>query len=142
MKIQKTFAPSEQKIHRDWHFIDANAQVLGRLAVKISNILAGKNKAEFTPNALINDKVVVTNADKIRVTGKKAKAKTYNWHTGYPKGLRSVVYEKKFEKDPRKILRLAIRGMLPKNKLQDKRMKSLFVYVGSEHPHKAQVKSA
>jgi large subunit ribosomal protein L13 len=140
MQRTKTHTPKQDEIVQKWHVIDAENQILGRLAVKVTNILMGKNKAQFTPNLKVNDKVIITNVEKVRVTGKKQTGKIYQWHTMYPKGLRSITYANAFEKDPVKTFVRAVKGMLPKNKLQKFRITDLYVYKGAEHPHKAQVK--
>lgn len=136
--MQKTYAPNNKQIKKEWHFIDADNKVLGRLASDIAVLLMGKNKPQYAPNAEIGDKVVVTNASKIAVTGKKLHDKTYYHHTGYPKGLRSITLEKLLEKKPTEVLRKAVEGMLPKNRLRKVRMSNLYIYEGIEHPHKAQ----
>lgn len=135
----KSYMPSKADITRNWHFIDAEGQILGKLATKAANILMGKTKAIFTPNTDTGDKVVVTNAAKIAVTGNKLTDKRYYWHTGYPKGIRSKTLGEKLEGDPKKVIEAAVRGMLPKNRLRAKRMINLYVYSGAEHPHTAQL---
>jgi large subunit ribosomal protein L13 len=140
--INKTTMPQKNTVQHTWHFIDAQDQTLGRLAARVAKILTGKHKAIFTPNINVGDKVVITNADKFVVTGKKMKDKTYIWYTGFPKGLRSQRLEERLEKNPTKILEGAIKGMLPNNKLRNVRMKNLFIYTGSEHPHKVQGKTS
>ena len=122
-----------------WHLIDANDQILGDVATKISNILIGKNKPEFTPNQNWGDKVVVINAEKIKVTGKKMVDKKYIHYTGYPGGLRSENLESLLSRRPTEVLRKAVSGMLPKNKLRKTRLASLHIYTGEEHPHQAQL---
>ncbi|GIW69492.1 MAG: 50S ribosomal protein L13 [Patescibacteria group bacterium] len=130
---------SAKKINdRKWYFFDASNKVLGMLASEIAKVLIGKNTPMFSPNQNTGGVVVVTNVEKIALTGNKMKKKTYIHHTGYPKGLRVQKMEKVFEKDPRQILIRAVEGMLPKNKLRKERMSNLHVYVGPEHPHKAQ----
>ncbi len=130
---------STKKItNRKWYFYDASNKVLGKLAADIAKVLIGKNTPSFSPNQNTGGVVVVTNAEKIVLTGNKMKSKTYTHHTGYPKGLRVEKIQKVFEKDPRQILIRAVEGMLPKNKLRKERMSNLHVYVGPEHPHKAQ----
>ena len=137
--MKKTsFVPSMKDIKREWHFIDAKDEVLGKISTKIAKLLIGKNKATYTPNENTGDKVVVTNADKIRFTGKKLKDKTYFHHTGYPKGLRSEKLESLFERRPTEVLIRSVRGMLPKNRLRNLMMKNFYVYVGEENPHSAQ----
>lgn len=138
MNKNKTFAPNAEKIKKEWHFVDATDKVLGRFASEIAKILIGKNKATYTPNANLGDKVVITNAEKIQVSGKKMTDKIYYHHTGFPGGLRSESLKHLKERKPEQILKRAILGMLPKNKLRAERIKNLYVYKGSEHPHKAQ----
>ncbi|MBW6442073.1 50S ribosomal protein L13 [Patescibacteria group bacterium] len=122
-----------------WHLIDANGQILGDIATKVSIILIGKNKPEFTPNQNWGDKVVVINAEKIKVTGKKMTDKKYIHYTGYPGGLRSESLESLLTRRPTEVLRKAVSGMLPKNKLRKTRMANLYIYTGEEHPHQAQL---
>ena len=129
-----------KEIQPQWHFIDASDQILGRVSVKIAKLLMGKNKAIFTPNEIVGDKVVVTNAEKIRFTGQKLKDKVYIHHTGFPKGLRSENLENLFARRPTEVLRKSVKGMLPKNRLRDKIMKNFYIYTGSEHPHQAHQK--
>jgi len=136
----KTTSFNPKKVNVNWHLIDAEGQVLGRIASKVAQILNGKNKVEFTPNQVISDKVVVINASKIRVTGSKAQDKIYYTHSNYPGGLKSQSYEKRMEKNPSKVLSDAVRGMLPINRLRDKRILNLYVYEGENHPHKGQIK--
>lgn len=136
--INKTYAPNATLIEKKWHFIDAKDKVLGRLATEIASKLMGKHKVVFAPNAEVGDKVVVINAKDIAVTGRKMKDKVYNHYTGFPGGLRSETLEKMMARKPTEALRLAVSGMLPKNKLRKIWMASLFLYEGPEHPHKAQ----
>jgi large subunit ribosomal protein L13 len=121
-----------------WHFMDANGKILGKFASDVSKILIGKHKAEYSPNVNTGDKVVVLNAKKIAVTGRKLDNKIYHRHTGYPSGVRSENLRDLLERRPTAAVRRAIRGMLPKNKLLKVRMRNLYIYEGSEHPHKAQ----
>jgi len=138
MNKNKTFAPNANKITKEWHFLDATDKVLGRFASDVAKILIGKNKAEYTPNANLGDKVVITNASKILVTGNKMKDKKYIHHTGFPGGLREESLESLIERKPEEVLKKAIVGMLPKNKLRNERVKNLYIYKGAEQPHKAQ----
>ena len=138
--MTKTTAVKLESLKTNWHFIDAEGQILGKLAVRVARILMGKNKAIFSSNANVGDKVVITNAEKIAVTGKKMTDKRYIWYTGFPGGLRSQSLAEKLEKNPTSVIESAIKGMLPKNRLQRVRMSNLYVYKGSEHPHSAQVK--
>lgn len=134
----KTISAKATEINRDWYMIDASDKVLGRLATEVARRLRGKHKAEFTPHVDTGDYIIVTNAEKIRVTGNKFKDKTYYTHSGYPGGLKSMSFEKLQEKNPTRIIELAIKGMLPKNTLGREMYRKLKVYAGSEHPHEAQ----
>ncbi len=132
----KTYWPKE--IHRDWWLINAEGKVLGRLATKIALLLMGKRKPDYSPHIDGGDFVVVINADKIVLTGKKWKEKLYYRHSGYPGGLKVMTAGQMKEKHPEEIIRLAVKRMLPKNKLGRRMLKRLKVYAGSSHPHKAQ----
>ena len=134
----KTFMPKSGEIERNWQVVDAEGKILGRLATEIANTLRGKNKPNFTPHMDTGDFVVVINAGKISLTGKKLTDKVYYHHTGYPGGIRSITAEKLLEKKPEQLLIEAVKGMLPKNKLQSVFMKKLKVYAGADHPHSAQ----
>lgn len=138
---KKTTAVKAHEITSNWHFIDANGKVLGKLATQVSKILMGKNKATFSSHINVGDKVVITNAEKVRVTGKKMEDKKYIWYTGYPGGLRTQKLWEKFEKNPKSVIEDAVKGMLPKNRLQQERLNNLYVYVGETHPHTAQQKT-
>ncbi len=134
----KTYMPKAGDIDRKWYLFDAEGQVLGRLATEIAVILRGKNKAEYTPHMDMGDYVIVVNADKVVLTGKKETQKVYRRHTGYPGGLREVPYERMMEKHPERVLEKAVRGMLPKNTLGRAMFRKLKVYAGPEHKHQAQ----
>ncbi|RME02418.1 MAG: 50S ribosomal protein L13 [Planctomycetota bacterium] len=137
----KTWMPKIKKGEnppRNWYLIDADGLVLGRLASQISKILQGKHKPTYTPHIDCGDFVVVVNADKVVLTGKKALQKKYYYHTGYMRGLREVSFEEMKRRHPTEILRTAVRRMLPKNRLGRKMLKKLKIYTGSEHPHGAQ----
>ncbi len=123
---------------RKWYVVDAQGQVLGRLASQIARVIRGKHKAVFTPNMDTGDFVVVLNADKIRVTGKRETQKEYFSHSGYPGGVRIRSYSELIEKNPALVIQKAVRGMLPKTRLGKKLIKKLKVYAGTEHPHTAQ----
>ncbi|MCK4810225.1 MAG: 50S ribosomal protein L13 [Candidatus Omnitrophica bacterium] len=125
-------------VERKWVLIDAKNEVLGRLAVRIATILQGKNKAVYTPNFLCGDHVVVINAGHIRVTGNKLKAKLYDTYSGYPSGRKEMTLDELIRKNPVKSLHLAVKGMLPKNVLAKKMLRSLKIYPQGEHPHIAQ----
>jgi len=122
-----------------WRLIDAEGQILGRLATKIADALRGKDKATYTPQTDVGDYVVVINAEKIALTGNKMEDKIYDWHTGWMGGYKTATVKEMLAKHPTKIVELAVKRMLPKNKLNRQIFKKLKVYVGSEHPHKAQL---
>ena len=134
----ETYIPKLNEIKQKWLVVDADGQILGRLASEVASILRGKNKPIFTPHMDVGDHVIIINAGRIRVTGKKAKTKKYYRHTGYPGGLRSDSYSDLIKSNPAKILEKAIWGMLPHNKLGKKIYKKLKIYAGKEHPHEAQ----
>ena len=134
----KTVSVSKEDAEKSWYLVDAEDQVVGRIATQIASILKGKNKPTYTPHADTGDYVVVINAEKIRFTGKKLEQKTYLRHTGYPGGQRSETPTSLLEKKPEAIVEKAVYGMLPKNKLGRIMIKKLFVYAGSNHPHQAQ----
>jgi large subunit ribosomal protein L13 len=134
----KTFMAKNEDMERAWHLIDADGKVLGRLATEIADILRGKNKPIYTPHVDTGDFVVVVNARNIKLTGNKWADKMYHHHTGYPGGIKSISAEKLHEKKPEEIIRLAVKGMLPKNRLGRKIFKKLKVYAGNNHPHSSQ----
>jgi len=134
----ETYIPKLNEINQKWLVVDADGQILGRLASEVASILRGKNKPIFTPHMDVGDHVIIINAGKIRVTGKKAKTKKYYRHTGYPGGLRSDSYADLIKSNPARILEKAIWGMLPHNKLGKKIYKKLKIYAGNVHPHEAQ----
>ncbi len=134
----KTFSIKKENVIRDWWIIDAKDKTLGRLASRIAIILRGKHKPEFTPHIDNGDFVIVINADKVRLTGKKVEQKLYRHHSGYPGGLKEIPLSKKMKKDPEGVIIHAVSGMLPKNKLGRKMIKKLKVYPGENYPHQAQ----
>jgi len=134
----KTISAKGHEVKRDWLIVDASDKVLGRLATEIARRLRGKHKAEYTPHVDTGDYIIVTNAEKVRVTGRKFKDKMYHHHTGYIGGIKSVSFEKMQAKNPVRIIELAIKGMLPKNPLGREMYRKLKVYAGNEHPHTAQ----
>lgn len=134
----KTYSIKQKDIKREWYLIDASGKVLGRLASRVASILKGKHKPTYSPHLDVGDHVIIINADKIKVTGKKFHQKEYYHHTGYPGGLRSVSFGKIFQEKPERILYHAIWGMLPHNRLGRKMIKKLRIYAGAEHPHQAQ----
>jgi large subunit ribosomal protein L13 len=121
-----------------WFVIDATDQVLGRVATKAATILTGKHRPQYAPFLLTGDHVIIVNAEKIKLTGEKLDKKVYRWHTLYPGGLREVAARKVFEAKPEKLIREAVLGMLPKNKLRKRMVKRLKIYVADQHPHAAQ----
>lgn len=134
----KTFTAKPAEVRRDWFVVDAEGKTLGRLATEIARRLRGKHKAEYTPHVDTGDYIVVINAEKVRVTGKKATDKNYYRHTGYPGGLRTMSFEKLIDHAPERVLEIAVKGMLPKGPLGRAMHKKMKVYAGSEHPHAAQ----
>ena len=134
----KTQSVNKERASHDWYLVDADSKTLGRLSTQIANRLRGKHKPEFTPHVDTGDYIVVINADKIRVTGKKETDKIYYHHTGFPGGIKSISLGKMREKSPEKILENAVKGMMPKNKLGRAMLLKLKVYAGASHPHDAQ----
>ena len=134
----KTTALRSQDIEQKWYLIDCSNQTLGRLSVRVANILRGKTKPEYTPNADVGDFVVLINAKNIKVTGSKNENKIYYSHSGYPGGIKKINFIDLLEKDPEKVLRNSVKGMLPKNKLNRQIIKKLKIYSDEVHPHEAQ----
>src|SRR4029078_4953149 len=134
----KTYQANAQNRERDWYVVDAEGKTLGRLATQIADVLRGKRKPEYTPHVDTGDFVVVVNAEKIHVTGNKRAAKRYYRHSGYPGGLRSRTFEEMQARRPEEIIRLAVKGMMPRNRLARKQLTKLKIYAGPEHPHAAQ----
>ena len=134
----RTFSPKPTDVQRQWHVIDARDIVLGRLASQTANLLRGKHKAIFAPHVDTGDFVIIINAEKVHLSGNKREDKLAYRHSGYPGGLRSVKYGDLIDKDPRKAIEKAVRGMLPKNSLGRQQLSKLKVYRGAEHPHAAQ----
>ena len=134
----KTFSAKPLEVERKWYVIDADGQTLGRLAVVCANILRGKNKPQYTPNVDTGDFVVVINAAKIQVSGKKEKDKLYSSHSGYPGGFKEISFKALMEKDPTRAIEKAVKGMLPHNTLGAQQFTKLKVYADANHPHEAQ----
>ena len=134
----KTFSAKPQNVEHNWLLVDAEGQTLGRMATEIATRLRGKHKPEYTPHVDTGDFIVVVNAEKVRVTGKKAKDKMYYSHSGYPGGLKTFSFEKLIDRSPERVLKLAVKGMLPRTPLGRAMFKKLKVYAGTEHPHAAQ----
>ncbi len=134
----KTLSTKPAEVTRDWYVVDAEGKTLGRLATEIARRLRGKHKPEYTPHVDTGDYIVVVNAEKVHVTGKKAQDKMYYRHTGYPGGLRSMSFEKMVDHAPERTIEFAVKGMLPKGPLGRAMYSKLKVYAGAEHPHQAQ----
>lgn len=134
----KTFSAKPKEVQRDWYLVDASGKTLGRLASEIARRLRGKHKTIYTPHVDTGDYIVVVNAGKIRVTGRKLIQKRYYRHTGYPGGIKSLTLEQLLEKAPERAIESAVRGMLPKNPLGRTMFRKLKIYAGTEHPHTAQ----
>jgi large subunit ribosomal protein L13 len=133
-----TYMPSEQTIDRKWYVVDATGCTLGRLASEVAKVLRGKNKPIFTPHADTGDYVIIVNADKVTVTGRKLDQKIYYHHSEYVGGMKETTLRDKLAKAPTEVVELAVKGMLPKGPLGRKMYKKLFVYAGDQHPHAAQ----
>jgi large subunit ribosomal protein L13 len=136
--MKTTKVAKKEEVTRDWYLVDADSKVLGRMATEIANILRGKNKPIYTPSVDTGDFVIVVNAEKIALTGKKMADKVYYSHSGFPGGLKEITAGKLIEKKPEELIRKAVKGMLPKNKLARHMLKKLKIYAGAEHPHEAQ----
>ncbi|RKZ33870.1 50S ribosomal protein L13 [bacterium] len=134
----KTYIPKVDSLQKRWYVVDASGKTLGRLATQIAKIIRGKNKPIYTPHLDTGDYVIVVNAEKVALTGRKWDKKEYRWYTGYPGGLKSLTYRQLLARHPERIIEHAVRGMLPKNRLGRKLARHLFVYTGKKHPHQAQ----
>jgi large subunit ribosomal protein L13 len=134
----KTYTAKPGEITREWYLVDAEGQTLGRLATRIADTLRGKNKPQYTPHVDTGDFVIVVNAEKVAVTGQKLDQKRYYRHSGYPGGLRSRSLREQLERRPTEVIRTAVKGMLPKNRLAARQLTKLKIYAGPEHPHEAQ----
>ncbi len=137
----KTYSTKAADIKREWHIFDASDKVLGKLSTQVASLLMGKHKPIFCRNMDVGDFVVVINAEKVRVTGNKAKQKLYYRHSGYPGGLKSVSFEKMIQTHPTRVIEHAVKGMLPHNRLEAKMMKRLRVHAGDAHPYQGQIKT-
>lgn len=135
----KTYSPKEKEIQREWHVIDADGVILGEVATKAAVLLRGKHKPMWAPHMDVGDYVIIVNAAKVAVTGKKRSEKIYYRHSGYPGGLKSPTFEDEMTKDPRRVVEHAVKGMLPKNALGRAMYGKLRVYAGAEHPHRGQL---
>jgi len=136
--VQKTYIPKASELVNEWVLVDANDQLLGRVAAQIASTLLGKHKPQFTPGVDTGDFVVVINAEMVRVTGTKMEDKKYYHHTGYPSGIKEITLRRQLATHPERVLRSAVWGMLPHNKFGRKLIKKLKIYAGPEHPHTAQ----
>jgi len=138
----KTFIQKKEAVQRDWLLYDATGKVLGRLVTEIAEKLIGKDKVTYTPNVDGGDYVVLMNAEKIEVTRNKATAKVYSWHSGFPGGLKQRTFAEMLAKNPEKLIKHAVKNMLPKNRLRDERLNRLKVIVGNENPYQGMIKKA
>jgi large subunit ribosomal protein L13 len=138
VNVQKTYYPKTGEIERQWYVLDAENQNLGKVATTVARVLLGKDKPQFTPGVDIGDFVIVINAEKIAVTGNKLDEKIYYRHSGYPGGLKQITLREQLSRFPDRVITLAVRGMLPKNRYGRKLIGKLKVYSGKEHPHEAQ----
>ena len=136
--MNKTYSPKAEDIDRKWYVVDATGETLGRLASRVAHVLRGKHKPAFSPHLDMGDHVIVVNAKKVAVTGRKEENKVYYRHTGYPGGIRTTTYREMMEKHPERVIVMAVRGMLPRNVLGRRTLKKLRVYSGPEHLHEAQ----
>jgi len=134
----KTYVAKPSDRERNWLVVDANGRTLGRLATQIADVLRGKRKPQYTPHIDTGDFVVVVNAAKVTVTGNKRKSKLYYRHSGYPGGLRTRTFAQMIERRPEEVIRLAVKGMMPRNRLARKQLTKLKIYAGPDHPHTAQ----
>jgi large subunit ribosomal protein L13 len=138
MKMRTTFMAKAQEVERKWLLVDAEGKTLGRLATEVATLLRGKHKPEFTPHVDTGDFVIVINAEKVKLTGNKLSDKMYYRHSRYPGGLKEMTAAEMQKKHPTRMIEIAVKGMLPKNKLGRQQLKKLNVYAGGEHPHQAQ----
>lgn len=138
MKKNKTVYAKKDSVKRDWYIMDASGKTLGRMAVKLATYLRGKHKPIFSPHVDCGDYVVVINAARVWVSGKKKEQKTYFTHSGYPGGQKLLSFEEMIKRNPEKVIRLSVAGMLPKNRLGRQIIKKLKIYAGDKHPHRAQ----
>jgi large subunit ribosomal protein L13 len=136
--MMKSYMARPLEVERKWYVVDAEGKHLGRLATEIVRVLRGKNKPQYTPHVDVGDFVVVVNADRVVVTGRKAEQRVYRRHSGYPGGMKETSYEQMLARKPTEVLRKAVYGMMPKTRLARKQFKKLKIYAGPEHPHAAQ----
>jgi large subunit ribosomal protein L13 len=136
--MMKSYMARPLEVERKWYVVDAEGKHLGRLATEIVRVLRGKNKPQYTPHVDVGDFVVVVNADRVALTGRKAEQRVYRRHSGYPGGMKETSYEQMLARKPTEVLRKAVYGMMPKTRLARKQFKKLKIYAGPEHPHAAQ----
>jgi large subunit ribosomal protein L13 len=136
--MMKSYMARPLEVERKWYVVDAEGKHLGRLATEIARVLRGKTKVQYTPHVDVGDFVIVVNADRVVVTGRKAEQRVYRRHSGYPGGMKETSYEQMLARKPTEILRKAVYGMMPKSRLARKQFKKLKIYAGPEHPHMAQ----
>jgi large subunit ribosomal protein L13 len=136
--VEKTYVTKQEDVQREWYVVDASGQTLGRLASQVARILRGKHKPIYSPSVDTGDHVIVVNAEKVHVTGRKLDQKIYYRHSGYPGGLKEITLRNLLQKHPTRVIEHAVRGMLPKNRLGRRMFKKLKVYAGPDHPHAAQ----
>jgi large subunit ribosomal protein L13 len=136
--MMKSYMARPLEVERKWYVVDAEGKHLGRLATEIVRVLRGKNKPQYTPHVDVGDFVVVVNADRVAVTGRKAEQRVYRRHSGYPGGMKETSYEQMLARKPTEVIRKAVYGMMPKTRLARKQFKKLKIYAGPEHPHAAQ----
>jgi large subunit ribosomal protein L13 len=134
----KTYSAKPDEIQKEWYIVDGEGQTVGRLAVQIANVLRGKHKPTYTPHIDSGDNVIIINADKVVVTGKKFENKLYRHHTGYIGGIKTFTFRQMMDRKPERIMEIAVKGMLPHNRLGRQQIKKLHVYTGAAHPHEAQ----
>ncbi|MGB6839119.1 MAG: 50S ribosomal protein L13 [Microgenomates group bacterium] len=137
----KTYQPKHKDIKREWHLVDAKGAVLGRMATRIVSLLMGKHKPVYSNHMDMGDYVVVTNVEKVEVTGRKRKQKVYQKHSGYPGGFKEISFEKMITEHPERVIELAVSRMLPNNRLRQKRMRRLKIFAGGKNPYKSKFKS-
>jgi len=140
--MMRTYSPKASELNPQWHVVDASGQTLGRLAVQVARLLQGKHKPTYTPHMLSGDFVIVVNAEKVVVSGKKPQQKVYYRYSGYPGGLKRIPFRQMRAEHPERIIRLAVKGMLPHTTLGHRMLRRLKVYAGPDHPHHAQVKGS
>ena len=137
--VDKTYVTKKEEVEREWYVVDATGQTLGRLATRVARVLNGKHKRVYSPSVDVGDYVIVVNAEKVHVTGRKLDKKIYYRHSGYPGGLKQITLRDQLRKHPTRVIEHAVRGMLPKNRIGRRMLRRLKVYAGPDHPHAAQM---